>query len=221
MTNQDHSLVVYLVRHAESRSNGQNRIQGHSDSGLTPRGIRQSERVAQRLKSTKIQKIYTSDLGRALKTSKTIAKALGQEVHKHSQLREIRLGEWEGLSVDEVNHQYNQGYDRWLISPTNMVIPGAESIIEFHRRVRGFFDELCKLHPSGTILVVTHGGVIASLISHWLKADFDQTLLNLRVDNTGVTVVEKSPARIKIHSLNEVSHLGGDDLSQKNIFTNR
>lgn len=215
------SLYLYFVRHGESESNGLNKIQGHSDSGLTERGRRQAEKVARRLARHSFDKIYSSDLGRALTTCRAIAQAVGKKPQIDPRLREIRLGVWEGLSTDEVNARYRKGYDRWLQSPTRMKIPGAERVNEFHARVRTRVEEIMVSHQTGSVLVVTHGGVIASLVSHWLKSSFDHTLLNLRIDNTSITVVEKNPHRVKIHLLNDTGHLGPRDLSRHNIFTRR
>ncbi|MFT7636554.1 MAG: broad specificity phosphatase PhoE [Candidatus Omnitrophota bacterium] len=215
------SQTLYLVRHGESKSNDMNRIQGHSDSGLTQRGLRQARKVAQRLKRVPFAKMYCSDLGRAHATGLTIAKVMKKRLIKDETLREIMLGEWEGLSTKEVDEQYNQGYQQWIQSPSQMVIPKAEKVKAFHKRVRNSIDNIMLKDLKGPILVVTHGGVIASLLSNWLKADFDTVLLNLRVDNTSVTIVEKNSSRIKIHTLNDVRHLDSTDINQKNIFTNR
>lgn len=215
------SLFLFLVRHGESVSNGQNRIQGHSDSGLSERGRRQAAKIARRLAGQRFDKVYCSDLGRAHTTCRIITERTGHKPHVDPRLREIGLGEWEGLSTDEVNAKYRRGYDRWLQSPTRMKIPGAERVSEFHARVRTRTEEILAAHASGSVLVVTHGGVIASLVSHWLRSSFDHTLLNLRIDNTSLTVVERNPHRVKIHLLNDVSHLGKRDLNHHNIFTRR
>lgn len=221
MNSSADSLFVYLVRHGETKSNGSNTIQGHSDSGLTDRGHRQAEKVAKRLSRYSFDKVYSSDLGRALTTCRYICREIGQRPQVDAGLREIKLGEWEGLSTHEVNARYRLGYDRWLQSPTRMKIPGAERVTEFHDRVRTRTQEIMASHAAGSILIVTHGGVIASLVSHWLKASFDHTLLNLRIDNTSITVVEKNPHRVKIHLLNDTGHLSSRDLSRHNIFTRR
>lgn len=221
MKTRTESLFLYLVRHGESHSNSQSRIQGHSDSGLNERGLRQAAKVARRLAGHSFDKVYCSDLGRALTTCKAITALTGHRPVTDRRLREICLGEWEGLTTDEVNDRYRRGYDRWLKSPTRMKIPGAETVGQFHARVRGRAEAIMKSHASGRVLIVTHGGVIASLVSHWLRSDFDHTLLNLRIDNTSITVVERNPQRVKIHLLNDIAHLGRRDLSHHNIFTRR
>lgn len=222
MKKLNQSTILYFVRHGESDSNTENRIQGHTDSGLSVRGLRQAQKLAKRLSKVGIKKIISSDLGRAKTTAQVIATEMRKKISINPELREICLGVWEGLTTDQVDHQYNNGYQRWLQSPSKMKIPGAESMGGFHHRVRSVVDTLFHSHlGEGPILVVTHGGVIASLLAHWLRADFDHVLLNLRVDNTSVTVVEKNAYRHKIHCLNDISHLRASDLGRKNIFTER
>ncbi|MBP9733645.1 MAG: histidine phosphatase family protein [Candidatus Omnitrophica bacterium] len=221
MQSQSNSLFLYLVRHGESHSNSQSRIQGHSDSGLNDRGLRQAGKVARRLAGHQFDRVYSSDLGRAITTCRAITSLTGHKPVIDKRLREICLGEWEGLTTDEVNARYRRGYDRWLKSPTRMKIPGAETVGEFHARVRQRTEAIMKSHASGRVLIVTHGGVIASLVSDWLRSNFDHTLLNLRIDNTSITVVEKNSQRVKIHLLNDIGHLGKRDLNQHNIFTRR
>ncbi|MBF0254195.1 MAG: histidine phosphatase family protein [Candidatus Omnitrophica bacterium] len=215
------SKLLYIVRHGESASNNENRIQGHSDSGLTARGMRQAAKAGQALKGKGIRRILSSDLGRALSTARVIGRSCGLSVRPDPLLREIRLGKWEGLTPDEVNHRFANGYHRWLASPSTMHIPGAERVNAFHRRVRGRVLAILAEPGPGPVLLVTHGGVIASLLAWWLKADFDTVILNLRVDNTSITAVEESATRVKIHRLAQTAHLSPRDLGTKNIFSSR
>jgi len=215
-----HSTQVFLVRHGESSFNGMNRIQGHMDSGLTRRGLRQAEKISRRLRGMSITKAYTSDLGRAHSTALIIAGKLKLRLIKDRLIREISLGAWEGLSPEEVNTRYHDGYERWRKSPTRTVIPGAERVPQFHKRVRTRVENIIRRNRGHRILIVTHGGVIASLISHWLRADFDRVLLNIKFDNSGLTLLERTALRTKLHAINDIAHLAKRDLNEQNIFSN-
>src|SRR6185295_17726453 len=109
---------LIIVRHAESAFNLENRIQGHQDSVLTPKGLRQARRLAKRLTGMKIDKIYSSDLGRAYATTMAIAERRRARIVRDPQLREIHLGDWEGMTIEEVDRLYDNGYQRWLKKPT-------------------------------------------------------------------------------------------------------
>jgi probable phosphoglycerate mutase len=215
------SLFLLVARHAESRHNTVNRIQGHCDSDLTPRGRRQADLLAKRLAKYDVTRIYSSDLGRTMATTRFISERIEEPIMARPGLREIRLGRWEGLTPEEVNSRFKNGYNIWRKAPSRMKIPGAESIRRFSARVRGAIDGIVRKEKSGIVLVMTHGGVIASLLADWMKGDFDTILLNLKIDNTGVTVVEFKSGRLTIHAINDISHLKVEKANELEIFAQR
>ncbi len=204
---------LVIVRHAESAYNCENRIQGHRDSGLSAKGRRQARLLGLRIfKKHRIERIYSSDLGRAFATTAAIAAHHPAiKVIRDPALREINLGDWEGMTPDEVDHAHRQGYQRWLRKPSACVIPNGEPIRAFRKRVTERVRRIARLNRGRTVLLVTHGGVITALLADWLKADFDCVLLNLRVDNTGVTLADETDTRVRLHAINDISHLGPRD----------
>jgi len=215
-------MILLVARHAESCHNLAQRIQGHCDSDLTPKGTKQAERLARRLARLEITRIYSSDLGRTMATTRFLSERIEEPIFADKGLREIRLGRWEGLTAKEVNARYKNGYNTWRKAPSKMKIPGAESMRVFRLRVRGAFDRIIRKEKSGIVLVMTHGGVIAALLAQWMDADFDKVLLNLKIDNTGVTVVEFSKAfHPTIHAINDISHLKEDKKNEIQIFAER
>lgn len=213
------SLKIMIVRHAESDFNKLNRIQGHLDSKLTERGSCQAQLLAKELQPLHIRKIYSSNLGRALSTTRYLSKKLKKPITLEPGLKEIHLGKWEGLTPDEVNARYQNGYDRWRSCPSKMRIPGSEGVAAFRKRTLATFERIMRKEKSGCILIVTHGGVIASLLAHWLKADFDNVLLNLKLDNTSVTYVEERGGRVILHAINDTSHLERKGAQGACVFT--
>ncbi len=198
---------LVIVRHAESEFNLQNRIQGHYDSRLTARGLRQAKRLAQRLGKIKIDRIYSSDLGRAYSTSLEVARRLDLRIAREPLLREINLGAWEGMTPEEVDLLYAKGYQRWLRKPSACVIPRAERVSAFRKRIVKCVRGIARRHRGETVLVVTHGGAITALIAEWLEADFDAVLFNVQIDNTSVTLANETDARVKLLSINDTAHL--------------
>ncbi|MGC8868635.1 MAG: histidine phosphatase family protein, partial [Sulfurihydrogenibium sp.] len=88
---------IYLCRHGESEYNAKKIVQGHIDTNLTEKGIKQAQSLAEFLKDKNIQKIVSSDLKRAYQTAKTVAEVLGLTVHVDQRIREMHFGTWEGL----------------------------------------------------------------------------------------------------------------------------
>lgn len=200
---------LIIVRHAESAYNLQNRIQGHHDSLLTPKGRRQAKRLGLRIfKKYAIDRIYSSDLGRAYSTTEAIAAHHRRlKVVRDPLLREINLGAWEGMTPEEVDRLYKNGYQRWLKKPTACPIPKCEGIAHFRRRVTTRVRQIARANAGRTVLIVTHGGVITALLAHWLNADFDTVLLNLQIDNTSLTRVDDNGKHVRLRAINDTSHL--------------
>ncbi len=203
---------LIIVRHAESEHNLLNKIQGHHDSRLSARGVRQARRLARRIKRLKIDKIYSSDLGRAYATTLEVTKHTKLPIVRDPFLREILLGDWEGMTPEEVDKLYDKGYQRWLKKPSACLIPKAEKIGHFRNRVTRRVREIARKNRGKTVLIVTHGGVITALLADWLGAEFDHLLLNLSIDNTSLTVVDETDTRTRLRQINDVAHLLPKDL---------
>ena len=212
---------LLIVRHAESAFNDQNRIQGHKDSGLTFKGLYQAQRLAKKIKKIKIDKVYSSDLGRAYSTTQKITRHTKLAIVRDPLLREIHLGDWEGMTPEEVDELYDRGYQKWLKKPSSIKIPKGEGIAHFRKRVTNRIKTIARSNRGKTVLVVTHGGVITALLADWLKADFDHLLLNLQIDNTSITVVDETDKKIRLKVVNDTSHLSENSKNGATIFNQR
>lgn len=95
-----------LVRHGETTWNDQARYQGQTDTPLSARGLAEAEQLAERLVGETIDAIYASDLARARDTAQVVAARLSKPVRLEPRLREARLGEWQGLTYDQVRQRY-------------------------------------------------------------------------------------------------------------------
>ena len=211
---------LIIVRHAESHYNLQNRIQGHHDSALTPRGLKQSRRLAKRLKNFKIDKVYSSDLGRAYTTTLEITKYIKAKIVRDPKLREILLGDWEGMTPEEVDRLYDKGYQKWLKKPSSIFIPKGERLSHFRRRITERVKQIAVQNAGKTVLIVTHGGAITALLAKWMKADFDTLLVHLQIDNTSLTIVNHSEKNVKLRTINDTAHLADKDKHGSTIFSN-
>ena len=207
----------YLVRHAETVWNRDNRIQGASDTPLSPLGLKQAASLCRHFASRAIRAIVCSSLQRSQQTARAIAQGNGQLLTPRiaEGLGEIHLGEWEGLTPEEVNARYGAAYDRWRVSPSSLQIPGAESLAVFRKRVRRAREQLLATLEAQESVIVTHGGVIATLLADALRADYDHLLRHLRLDNAGITAVEFGNGQVSsVLWINRTNHLDGlEDLA--------
>lgn len=157
---------VIAVRHGQTEWNVQARIQGQGDSDLTEAGRAQARSIAERLSRERFDAIVSSDLGRAAATAQAISESAGKPVVLDARLRERHFGVGEGMTYDEVDRAYPGAFARIRNVDPDFVIPGGESRRHFHQRVCAAFDSLAAAHAGRTIVVVTHGGVLATFFRH-------------------------------------------------------
>jgi broad specificity phosphatase PhoE len=164
-----------LIRHGKTDWNVQGKIQGHSDIPLNVAGIAQAKSVAKKLfeDNEKVDAIYSSDLERAFFTAQEISSLFNKTIVTDAALREIFMGVAEGINQTEYQHLYkidqdklteffSDRWDRWQ----HTVVPDAETIAETLIRIETFLRKIAQNHKGNTVVVVTHGAVIKTLIYH-------------------------------------------------------
>ncbi len=201
---EDPGIHLWLVRHGESTWNRERRFQGARDAELSERGRAQAEALARGLAGREFAALYTSPLRRARDTAAPCAAALGLAPTPVPELREVGLGDWEGVTVDEVVARDGDRYWAWLTAPAAHPPPGGEPMDAFQRRVCAAVARLAGRHPDAPVLVVTHGGVIAALLCRCLALGLD-AVWRLRVENASVTRLAWPAGRLA--ALNDTRHL--------------
>lgn len=200
---------VILVRHGQTLWNVEAKYQGHSDIALTSSGLEQAELVAKRLAKEKVAAVYASDLSRAFKTAEIIAVKHNLPVTALSDLREIKFGEWEGLTYGNIYNKWPEVMDKLFTKPDETEIPGGETFRELKERASLSIEKLIAKHPDETIIVVSHGGTIRTLICAALNIHLNY-LWSLRQDNTAVNIIDYYENRAIIALLNDTHHLCND-----------
>ena len=159
---------LLVVRHGESAPARADApaptVDGHSDPELAPEGREQAERLGERLAHEAIDAIYVTTLQRTAQTAAPLAKRLGLEPIVERDLREIYLGEWEGVAFRKYVSERHPTAVKMLTEQRWDVIPGAETNEQFATRVRRGLDRIIAAHPGQRVVVVVHGGVIGQLI---------------------------------------------------------
>ncbi|SEA79841.1 histidine phosphatase family protein [Leifsonia sp. 21MFCrub1.1] len=148
---------ISLVRHGQTDWNLAKRIQGSSDIPLNATGRDQAEATGRALAGGRFDAIYASPLSRALDTARIIAGHVGLgEPERLPAVAERQYGEAEGLTGEQI-------LARW---PDGMPVPGRETRDEVVARALPALRELGERHPGENLIVVSHGGVISSLVRH-------------------------------------------------------
>lgn len=197
---------LYIVRHGETVWNTLKKTQGMLDSALTQKGIKQANKLANRLLDEEIDYIYASDLSRAYDTAKIIAKKLNLEVKTDKNLREMNYGDWQGLTKEELEKKYPEKLTIWRSKPHTITIDGAESLIQVQERTLEVVNRLKKIHKNKNVLLVSHGSSIKSLILGILGVDLSH-YRKLAQDNTAINIIEFRDYTPVITLLNDINHL--------------
>ena len=171
MDNRGTVLKLYIVRHGETKWNVEKRFQGQTDSDLTEKGKEKVGKTGEELKNILFDAVYTSELGRAVKSAEIIlSKNINKKnrLQKLTELNEVYFGKWQGLSYNEIFEKYpeeanNYFYDIKKYYAKNIE---AEELKDALDRFLKGMDKIVKNHKSGNILVVTHGTVLEMFINH-------------------------------------------------------
>jgi broad specificity phosphatase PhoE len=205
---------IVLVRHGETQSNLEQLLHGRTDVPLTPRGEWQALRVAQRVHEIGgAAALYSSPLIRAHATALRISELIGLDPVLLADLTEYHFGDFEGVAFGSIRESHPELFMR-AIDPTDIDFrfPNGESRREFNERVRNSFDALVEQHAGERIVVVAHGGVIASAVGQLTGGnpnDWEKYL----VKNCSVSHLElNGEAVARLICWNDALHLQDEDM---------
>src|SRR5438552_14571693 len=150
-----------LVRHGETNWNRDGRFQGHADPGLNRTGREQARALADELAGEPIVAIYASDLARARETAEIVGESVAAPVVLDKELREIDVGEWQGLTWPEVEERYPEGVRRWHERGHGW--ESGETYEALGERVGAALGRIAAEHPEGRVVIVAHGGTVRSV----------------------------------------------------------
>jgi len=163
--------VLYYIRHGETDYNVEGRLQGRRDVALNPRGREQAKECGELLcdlfardrRSGADFSYMASPLQRARSTMEILRATLGLDPQAYAlddRLMEIAYGEWEGLTLPEIDSRMpgllaERERDKWDFAP-----PGGESYRALAVRIGAWYDGLTQ-----DTVVAGHGGGVRALIA--------------------------------------------------------
>jgi alpha-ribazole phosphatase len=197
---------LLLVRHGQTESGGVLRYWGQSDVKLSDVGLRQAERLSNRLAEEKIDAIYTSYLRRAWATTEIITARHQLDIVNCSELNEVNFGKIEGLTFDEISQLYPEVAKLWVSHSFYLEFPDGENFDQFNSRVSKFLSRLDKHNTEETVLIVAHAGPLRILLCHLLGLELKHWR-QFRLDLASLSIVETYSQGAILNLLNDVSHL--------------
>jgi len=200
------TTIVFLVRHGQTRSNVTGFYMGWSNEDVDEIGHTQARKLSSRLASLPIASVYTSPLQRALTTASIIAEPHGLQPKAIDDFIEIRLGDWQGLHMDEIKRRWPELWQQSRTDPSELTMPDGESVRQVtERAVRGFQRVLAENQGRYT-LMVTHDIIVRVLVAYVLGVS-NSIYRRIEVNNASLSVI-RADDNARLITLNDTSHLG-------------
>ena len=160
-------MLQILIRHGESLSNREGRVQGQADVKLSDTGRQQATAVASWCKSQSFQKksceLWSSPLCRARETADVIGTAIGLSAQIEDKLVELNAGVFQGHLWDDLADRFPEDVAQWRSGDVDFQIPGGESRRQLAERGRHALQSL-SCRPVDSMVIVAHGGVLTAAL---------------------------------------------------------
>ena len=190
--------TLYIVRHGQTEYNANKIVQGHCDSPLTTKGIKQAEITAEKLKDINFTACYHSPLGRTVKTAEIILEHHDVNKIPQDNLKEIYLGTFEGINfAKEENAWKFEAFWKYPDTYTGEENKG-ESYDNLEKRIFECCREIVSKHDDDeNLLVVSHGAAIRSFLNPLINKPRSKFWSDPDVTPASISIVEwnkdKSP----------------------------
>ncbi|MCU0602913.1 MAG: alpha-ribazole phosphatase [Desulfobacterales bacterium] len=191
---------LYLLRHGDIEWPEPDCFIGQLDVPLSAAGRRQARAWKSEFFGTDVAAVWSSDLQRATETAAIVFAGHRAGLRTCGDLREIRLGEWDGRPRRRVRDAHP---DLWLARGQDLAgfrPPGGESFSDLQERVVRCVERIAA-DAAGDVCMVTHAGVIRVLICHCLQMPL-ANLFRIRLDYGSLSVVDVAPERVELRALN-------------------
>jgi broad specificity phosphatase PhoE len=198
-------MRLILVRHGETKWNLERRIVGHTEIELNETGRRQAKQLALVLNDQIISAIYSSPLRRARQTADVIAHGRSLDVIVEDALKEFDAGDMNGLTIDDVNKNYENFFERWIDGDPDLRMPRGESVGELKDRAWPVVERIVVNHSDESVVVVSHTVTILTVINSALGmalADFRK----MRVSVGSISVLEFGEYGVSLIRFNDTCH---------------
>jgi probable phosphoglycerate mutase len=152
------------------------------------------------LEHVAFRRIYCSDLARAQQTAEILTTGATRSVTVSPGLREINLGKWDGLTMEQVKTKFPGEWEERGLSIAEYRPVGGESFADLSTRVVSIFESFSE-ECEDAVVVVGHAGVNRVMLCHVLGMPIDN-LFRLRQDYGALNIIEGSPSSWQVRLMN-------------------
>jgi len=204
-------VKVALVRHGETEWNKLGKFLGQLDIGLNPRGLAQARETALAMADWGHAVVYASPLARTMQVAQEISKLVEVPVVPVEGVKELDLGDVEGVTGEEMRSLWPSVYAAWRENPATVVMPNGESLAQLQDRAWGAWLELEAAHSENdSLVVVSHNFAIRTLVAKLLGmplSNFHRMVLGL----SSICIIESDQRGRRLISYNSTCHLSAEN----------
>lgn len=196
-----------LIRHGNCDPVGRYIAGRKSGIKLSETGSKQARQLVSRFNEIKVDAIYSSPLERAIETASPLAEQKRLKLNVAEELLEIDYGTWTGKSFEELSSE-----PLWRLYNTyrgRVRIPGGEMIPEVVSRMSALMEKLRRAYQ-GTVVLVSHGDPIKSVIAHYIGAPLD-FIMRLDVQPASISILSIDDYGARLMTLNNTGWENGFD----------
>ncbi len=182
---------LYLIRHAHTRDNELKRYSGYHDTSLSETGKKQARELCEFLeKNIKVDKIYVSKLRRTEDTIFDYIAYTGLEAKKLEGLNEMDFGDFDALTLEEIEKKYPEKYAEFMEGKKLFRFPNGENLQEaYNRNIKAFKEIVQEAKEDDNVMICAHMGTVRNIISY-LLTDSYKLHWNIKIENATLTVIE-------------------------------
>lgn len=193
--------TFYFVRHGKTEINAEGRFNGGTvDSPLVPSGVAATQKIAEHLKNVSFDLALASPQQRAQTTAEIILAENEQapQLTIVEELRELRLGDWDGQPIDQIKANYPQELIYYRTRPDLFDAQRfhAEDYQTLITRSMQVIETTAKNQPEGNVLVVTHGILLIVLLNTLKGLPLAKIREGGIVDNSSLTILNYSDGKV-------------------------
>lgn len=200
-------MKLHIIRHGETVWHAENKYAGDTDIQLTNLGHTQAKTLATWAIEINPDAIYSSDLTRAIDTAKPSALALGLEIIVDSRFREMNFGKIEGLTPTEMELQFQELRQEFLVRPADTLMPEGESGRSALRRALPAIEEILS-GTNNNVMLFSHGTLMRLIVCQLLGIEINEyRRIFPNVPNTGRISLSVNSSEVGIAGVRSIGLL--------------
>ena len=200
-------VTLYFLRHGETEYSKSGGFCGDLDPELTEIGQQMAREFAAAYQALPWSAIYCSPMKRTIATAQKLSETAGLVLQQRDGLREIKYGNWEGLTVESVKENHYDEYQRWMTEPAWNAPPGGETSIEIANRSSLIISEIVHQFADGNVLVVSHKATIRIILCSLLGIDLGRYRDRLDAPAGSISVVKFGQYGPRLERLGDRSYM--------------